>query len=89
MDGGRKKAWSKNITGIINDEGQVVDPYIPRKCQVTNKILSAQDRSSVQISVAQVDSNGVYNKNKFTFTLSGFVRQKGLGAEAVEKILIE
>ena len=37
--------------GMINDEKQVVDIYVPRKCQYTNMILNSGDYSSVQINV--------------------------------------
>ena len=41
-------------TGIINEEKQCVDMYIPRKCDATNKIIHPKDHSSVQINFADV-----------------------------------
>ncbi|CAD8123031.1 unnamed protein product [Paramecium sonneborni] len=73
--------------GMINDEKQVVDIYVPRKCQYTNMILNSSDYSSVQINVGQVDENGVYNKNNSTVILAGYLRQKGQSASALEAIL--
>jgi len=75
----------KTVTGTLNDEKQCVDLYIPRKCVYTNKILDSRDRSSVQISIAQVillstfqvDEEGKYTGVKKEFCLSGFVRSKG------------
>ena len=32
---------------MSDEKGEIVDPYIPRKCAYTNKILHAKDRSSV------------------------------------------
>ena len=37
-----------------NDEQKIVDLYIPRKCSATNRLISAQDHSSVQIDIAEV-----------------------------------
>jgi hypothetical protein len=47
LNEGRRNLDNKHQTGMINDEKQVVDPYLPRKCEFTNKILEAKDRSSV------------------------------------------
>lgn len=37
-----------------NDEGKIVDLYIPRKCSATNRLITAKDASSVQIDIADV-----------------------------------
>ena len=40
--------------GMFNDEGKLIDIYIPRKCSYTNRILHAKDKASVQINVGLV-----------------------------------
>lgn len=35
------------MEGCVNDKGEVVELYIPRKCSWTNKILSAKDKASI------------------------------------------
>ena len=42
------------MVGIVNDEGEHVDLYIPRKCAVTRRVIHAHDKASVQINVAEV-----------------------------------
>jgi small subunit ribosomal protein S21e len=42
------------MTGMIDDDKNLVDKYLPRKCDATNKILHAKDKSSVQINVGEV-----------------------------------
>ena len=37
-----------------NDEGKIVDLYIPRKCSATNRLITAKDHASVQIEICQV-----------------------------------
>ena len=37
-----------------NDEGNIVDLYIPRKCSATNRLITAKDHASIQIEIAQV-----------------------------------
>ncbi len=37
-----------------DDEGNIVDLYIPRKCSATNRLITAKDYASVQIEVAEV-----------------------------------
>ena len=37
-----------------DDEGNIVDIYIPRKCSATNRLITAKDYASVQIEIAEV-----------------------------------
>lgn len=37
-----------------NDLKEYVDLYVPRRCYATNKLLSARDHASVQITVSDV-----------------------------------
>ena len=60
-----------------NDEGQRVDLYIPRKCSATNKLITAKEHASVQLNVGQVDGEGKFTNEFYTFNLSGMIRQKG------------
>ena len=39
-----------------NDQGKIVDLYIPRKCSATNRLITAKDHASVQIEIAQVST---------------------------------
>ena len=38
-----------------NENKEIVDLYIPRKCSWTNRLLSSDDYGSVQINVGLVD----------------------------------
>lgn len=40
--------------GQYNDKNELIDLYIPRKCAVTNKVIGAKDKSSVQLNIGQV-----------------------------------
>ncbi|XP_051213745.1 small ribosomal subunit protein eS21 [Lolium perenne] len=60
-----------------NEEGTMVDLYVPRKCSATNRIITAKDHASVQINIGHVDENGLYDGRFTTFALSGFVRAQG------------
>ncbi|KAI4965770.1 hypothetical protein ZWY2020_050921 [Hordeum vulgare] len=55
-----------------NEEGAMVDLYVPRKW-----IITAKDHASVQINIGHVDENGLYDGRFTTFALSGFVRAQG------------
>jgi len=59
---------------MINDEGDNVDLYIPRKCSATNRLIGSKDFASVQINVGHLDENGVYTGQATTFALCGFLR---------------
>jgi len=71
---------------MINNEGQNVDLYIPRKCSATNRLIHAKDRASVQINIGHVDVNGVYTGECTTFALSGFVRSLGDADASVDRL---
>ena len=60
-----------------NEQKDVIEVYIPRKCSATNRLLTAKDTASVQIDVGEVDENGKYNGRNKTFALAGFIRQRG------------
>ncbi|KAK2079152.1 40S ribosomal protein S21 [Prototheca wickerhamii] len=69
-----------------NDAGEVVDLYVPRKCSWTNKLIPANDHGSVQINVAHLDENGVYNGSFSTFALQGKVRSRGMADSAIDHL---
>lgn len=60
-----------------NDEGRIVDLYLPRKCSATNRLIPAKEHGAVQLNVAQIDENGTYSGEFHTFALAGFIRQIG------------
>merc|ERR1712180_381937 len=68
---------ASNQATMQNDAGEVVDVYIPRKCSITNNIISAKDHASVQISVAEVDEEGRMTGGFKTYAFCGKVRQQG------------
>ncbi|KAL9252366.1 Small ribosomal subunit protein eS21-like protein [Drosera capensis] len=69
-----------------NEEGQIMDLYIPRKCSATNRLITAKDHASVQINIGHLDENGVYNNTFSTFALSGFVRAQGDADSALDRL---
>lgn len=38
-----------------NDQGKIVDLYVPRRCFATNRLLDAKDTASVQITLSTVN----------------------------------
>eukprot|EP00008_Paramoeba_atlantica_P002740 CAMPEP_0201484982 /NCGR_PEP_ID=MMETSP0151_2-20130828/9124_1 /ASSEMBLY_ACC=CAM_ASM_000257 /TAXON_ID=200890 /ORGANISM="Paramoeba atlantica, Strain 621/1 / CCAP 1560/9" /LENGTH=89 /DNA_ID=CAMNT_0047868905 /DNA_START=87 /DNA_END=356 /DNA_ORIENTATION=+ len=75
--------------GCINDEGRNVDLYIPRKCSSTGRIIHSQDHAAVQINVGMTDSNGVYTGNYKTYVLSGSLRKRGEGDQALNRLALK
>lgn len=69
-----------------NDEGEIMDLYIPRKCSATNRLITAKDHASVQINVGHLDDRGVYTGTATTFALSGFVRAQGDADSALDRL---
>mmetsp|Transcript_18575 Transcript_18575/g.60557 ORF Transcript_18575/g.60557 Transcript_18575/m.60557 type:complete len:83 (+) Transcript_18575:45-293(+) len=69
---------------MLNDAGESVDLYIPRKCSWTNRLLQSTDNGSTQINIGHLDEHGVYTGNYTTFALSGYVRNMGEGDSALD-----
>mmetsp|Transcript_1015 Transcript_1015/g.1535 ORF Transcript_1015/g.1535 Transcript_1015/m.1535 type:complete len:83 (-) Transcript_1015:40-288(-) len=63
-----------------NDAKELVDLYLPRKCSWTNRLITSQDKGSIQINVGHVDpKTGLYTGEFTPFALSGYIRSKGEG----------
>ncbi|KAK9821674.1 hypothetical protein WJX74_007396 [Apatococcus lobatus] len=67
-----------------NDEGDIVDLYIPRKCSWTNKLITAKDHASVQLNIGHLNESGVYTNQYSTFALAGSVRGDGSCDSAID-----
>lgn len=64
-----------------------MDLYVPRKCAATGRIIEAKDHSSVQIAVADVDSEGrAIPGSNTTFALSGFVRRSAESDDSLNRL---
>lgn len=76
-----------DIVSMENDQGIVVELYVPRKCAATNRLITAKDHSSVQINIAEVDEEGkaIPGKN-VTYALSGFVRREGEADDSLNRL---
>ncbi|KAJ1654647.1 40S ribosomal protein S21 [Dispira simplex] len=72
-----------------NDQGVLIDLYVPRKCSATNRLISAKDHSSVQINVANVDENGVYNGTFSTYAFCGAIRHMGESDDSFNRVLTQ
>merc|ERR1711887_528233 len=66
-----------SIATMQNNEGEIVDLYIPRKCTVSNRVIKANDHASVQLNIGHLDASGVYTGQYTAVSLVGYVRQMG------------
>ncbi|KAJ8078618.1 40S ribosomal protein S21 [Marasmius tenuissimus] len=69
-----------------NDQGVLVDLYVPRKCSATNRLITSKDHASVQISVVDVDANGRALNTTTTFALCGQVRSQGESDDSLNRL---
>jgi len=69
-----------------NDQGKVVELYIPRKCSATGRLITAKDCASVQINVGDVDAEGLLVDTFTAYALSGSVRIKGEADDALNRL---
>ena len=90
MEAGRRENIERKMKGCINDKHSLTDIYLPRKCDYTDKMLTPKDRSSIQLSVCDVNDDGTINLNKSNIiTICGFVRGTGQSDIALEKVMQE
>ncbi len=90
MEAGRKDNLTHKMKGCINDKHVLTDIYLPRKCDYTDKIITAKDRSSIQLSICDVNDDGTINLDQSQIiTICGFVRGTGQSDVALEKVMKE
>merc|ERR1712084_216061 len=77
------------MQSMKNVNGEDVDLYVPRKCSATSRILHPQDKSSIQLNIPKVDSDGRVIPDEFEafIAISGYVRNKGRSDLEIEKLL--
>ncbi|KAH0908603.1 hypothetical protein HID58_031924 [Brassica napus] len=69
-----------------NEEGQITELYVPRKCSATNRMITSKDHASVQLNIGHLDSDGIYTGQFTTFALCGFVRAQGDADSGVDRL---
>ncbi|CAH8390181.1 unnamed protein product [Eruca vesicaria subsp. sativa] len=69
-----------------NEEGQVTELYIPRKCSTTNRMITSKDHASVQFNIGHLDADGIYTGQFTTLALCGFVRAQGDADSGVDRL---
>lgn len=90
MEAGRKANFTSKMKGCINDRHILTDIYLPRKCDYTDKMITAKDRSSIQLSICDVNDDGTINLDKNEIiTICGFVRETGQSDVALQKVMKE
>lgn len=86
----RENNQKREMKGCVNDKGELTDIYLPRKCEYSDRILNSKDKSSVQIMVCELDSEGRIDLTKpHIIPISGYVRQRGQGDAALNIVLQE
>eukprot|EP00013_Stygamoeba_regulata_P007537 CAMPEP_0177642660 /NCGR_PEP_ID=MMETSP0447-20121125/7714_1 /TAXON_ID=0 /ORGANISM="Stygamoeba regulata, Strain BSH-02190019" /LENGTH=85 /DNA_ID=CAMNT_0019144851 /DNA_START=59 /DNA_END=316 /DNA_ORIENTATION=- len=69
-----------------NDEGRKVDLYIPRKCNASNRLITAKDHAAVQIPLVHLNSKGVATGEQSQYAICGYLRVKGDADAAFTRI---
>jgi len=72
-----------------NDQGTLVDLYVPRKCSATGRLITAKDHASVQINVADVDPSGKLTGTFTAYALSGYVRAQGESDDSFNRLVTQ
>merc|ERR1712025_506575 len=85
----RRQCQSNSPVIMQNDANEIVDMYIPRKCSATSNIIAAKDHGSVQIGVAELDSEGRHTGAYKYYAFCGKVRKNGQSDEALTNLAIQ
>merc|ERR1711868_27156 len=73
-----------------NDQGGIVDLYIPRKCSASNRLIGAKDKSSIQINFCDVDpATGRMLSTNQTFAICGAIRRMGQSDDSLYRLARE
>ena len=74
--------------GTVNEDGQNVDLYIPRKCHASHRLIPSYDHGAIQLAIGDVDENGNYTGTSRIFCISGFLRSQGESDHAINHLCI-
>jgi small subunit ribosomal protein S21e len=77
------------LAQMQNDEGEIVDQLIPRKCNATGRLIAPKDRASVQFRIAAVDAEGHPTGVFETIVFAGYLRSLGEADNALNRIATE
>ncbi|CED82774.1 40s ribosomal protein s21 [Phaffia rhodozyma] len=70
-----------------NDQGVLVDLYVPRKCSATGRLINAKDHASIQITIVDVDNEGKAIKTGgTTIALVGQVRSQAEADDSINRL---
>ncbi|KAH7729835.1 Protein RPS-21 [Aphelenchoides avenae] len=71
-----------------NDQGEVVELFVPRKCSSSNRIIHAKDKASIQLDLVDVDPNtGRLVPGKSTrWAICGEIRRMGESDDCILRL---
>ena len=72
-----------------NEQGELVDILVPRRCMATNRLIPPHDHASVQFEIAEVSEDGIATGEKTTIYFGGYVRGLGESDNALNRIATE
>lgn len=62
------------------------DLYIPRRCSATGRLIGAKEYRSVQISVPDIDNNGVIKNTYKQYVICSDLRIQGYADECLNTL---
>lgn len=65
----------------------LVGLFVVAGSSATNRLITAKDHAAVQLNIGKVDDNGRLTGEVETFALCGFIRGKGLGDDALNRLV--
>lgn len=53
-----KEFNNRKMKPLTNQNDEIVEKYLPRKCCASSKLIGPKDHASVQIFIPDIDENG-------------------------------
>jgi len=73
---------------VVNLAVKSKTDYVPRKCCITNRLLTSKDHASVQVNVGHVDQFGIFTGENTVYCLSGACRRMGSSDEGLNRLAV-
>merc|ERR1712167_101884 len=85
----RSHTLNMDPVGTENLAQKNKNDYVPRKCCITNRLLTSKDHASVQLNIGHVDQYGIYTGDYSVYCLSGAIRRQGEGDNGLNRLSVD
>jgi hypothetical protein len=74
------------VLKLVDHTSELTQNFPPHPRWFTDRLITAKDHAAIQISVADVDANGVAQNSSTSFAISGQVRAMGESDDSINRL---